>query len=126
MLVVEDDDATRSALGDLLELLSYRVLLASNGQEAWAIVEEGLHAIDVVVTDLVMPSMGGVELYRMLKEARPRLPVIVVTGYPLGEETRRFLQDHEVSWMQKPFASATLATMLQEALGNPSASMSVA
>lgn len=100
VLLVEDNAILRVSLADVLSSLGYRVLAAENGVEALAKLTREGEAIDVVLSDLVMPEMGGVELYRAIRKRFPTLPVLLMTGYPLGE---REVELAGISWVLKPF-----------------------
>jgi two-component system OmpR family response regulator len=79
VLLVEDDDDNRELMGEVLESAGYEVLAASSGAEGLRALSE--RSVDVVVTDVGMPGMGGLEVARAAKEIAPAVPVVVVTGY---------------------------------------------
>jgi PAS domain S-box-containing protein len=89
ILLVEDEAPLREAGQKILASLGYKVLTAANGREAlakcqaprWSARQSG--PVDLVITDLVMPVMGGKDLLRALKSTRPKLPVMAITGYAL-------------------------------------------
>jgi CheY-like chemotaxis protein len=116
VLVVEDNEATRQAICDILASLNYRVLQARNGEEALAAFEGQSDAIDLVISDLVMPEMGGRALHGALKQKRPDLKLILMTGYPLGGETHELLQEQAVVWVQKPIGTQKLAEIVRRTL----------
>jgi CheY-like chemotaxis protein len=105
VLVVEDDPATREALQALLEAHQYQVETARNGLEAMQIIESTSRGIDLVVSDVVMPIMGGVALYKNIRERWPELKVLLVTGHPLEGENQEMLEKGKVNWLQKPFSA---------------------
>jgi two-component system cell cycle sensor histidine kinase/response regulator CckA len=117
ILVVEDDDAMREALVEMLKLMNYSALCARDGKEALEIFE-GEPSIDMVLSDLVMPEMGGVALYGVLKEKYPDVKMVVMTGYPLAEKGKDLLEQGIVAWLQKPLDSDTLARTLQRVLSH--------
>lgn len=116
ILVVEDDQATLDALRQILEAMNYRVLTASNGKEALTHFDENPGNIDLVLSDLVMPQMGGVALYRELKEKGLETKIMLMTGYPLGSGTRELLDHESVTWIQKPLVSQNLAESIRDVL----------
>jgi len=116
VLVVEDDLGTQVAIRDILEILDYQVLIASNGREALNIIDKQNSTIDLVLSDLVMPEMGGVELYQQLLERNGEAKIVFMTGYPLGTETRELLDQKEVTWLQKPLRSDMLAQKIRDVL----------
>lgn len=104
LLLVEDDFSTREAMKTLLEDLGYQVLVASNGQEALNIYELKTNQIDLVVSDMVMPVMGGVTLFQNLNARWPRVKMLFITGHPEKEGDRALLESGNVNWLQKPFS----------------------
>ena len=112
ILVVEDDAGTRKALSDSLEMLNYRVLAASNGREALE-VYRSVERVDLVLTDMVMPGLGGKELMRELRKMNPRVKGLAVTGYAASEELR---EEGIVDVFRKPFGVSTLAEVVRRAL----------
>lgn len=115
ILVVEDDSAMRSALCEMLEGLNYRILSAKNGQEALEIYR-ARGPVDLVLSDLVMPEMGGVALYEELSRLDPDLRMVVMTGYPLAESGRELLEQGIFAWVQKPLDIHVLAHTLRGAI----------
>ena len=104
LLLVEDDFSTREAMKTLLEDLGYQVLMASNGQEALGIYESKESQIDLVVSDIVMPLMGGVTLFQKLTERWPDAKMLFITGHPEKEGDQALLESGNVNWLQKPFS----------------------
>jgi PAS domain S-box-containing protein len=125
IMVVEDDDATRAALADSLELLEYRVVETSNGQEALSILEQYAdqppadprHKIALVLSDVVMPEMGGRALFQALKERNLATKVILLTGHPLDEGELEGLRSQGLrGWLLKPLSIERLSQVIAEAL----------
>jgi two-component system OmpR family response regulator len=79
VLLVEDDDDNRELMAEVLASSGCEVLSAATGQEGLKTLSE--HSVDVVVTDIGMPGMGGLEMARAAKAIAPRVPVVVVTGW---------------------------------------------
>jgi GAF domain-containing protein/signal transduction histidine kinase/CheY-like chemotaxis protein len=104
LLLVEDDLSTLKALKTLLVDSNYQVLEATNGLEALEIYEERAKDIDLVVSDMVMPEMGGVALYETLREHWPGVKVLFITGHPVIEQDQSLLESGNVYWLQKPFS----------------------
>ncbi len=117
ILVVEDNDATRSSVSEILSSLGYRVLQASDGRHALEVYANESGRIDLVLSDLVMPGMGGSELVRTLEVTAPQQRFLLMTGYPLGS-TRELLESGKVHWLQKPLSKAKLVRAIREALGD--------
>ncbi len=116
ILVVEDDEATRLALCEILESLGYRVSSACDGGEALNVIERENGHLDLVVSDLVMPNMGGRELYEHVSKTYPKLKMVLITGYPLGSHTRELLDREQVSWLQKPLSSELVSKTIHDLL----------
>lgn len=119
VLVVEDDRVTLEALRTLLESQNFHVLTAQHGIEALDILEEEETPISLVISDLVMPRMGGVALYRSLQKKWPDVKVLFVTGHPLQGENQALLERGEVMWLQKPFSVNEFSQMVRSLLVRP-------
>lgn len=113
VLLVEDNDAVREAVRAGLEHLGCQVLVAGNGKEALALYERWEREIGFLLTDMVMPDIGGLELVRMLRERNPDLPAAIMTGYPLDGPSREALARGALEWLQKPVDLARLAEVLR-------------
>ncbi|MGC9024217.1 MAG: PAS domain S-box protein [Chloroflexia bacterium] len=113
VLLVEDDRFVREAVRAGLEHLGCRVLAAERGKEALALYERWKGEIGLLLTDMVMPDMGGLELARTLRVENPDLLVVVMTGYPLEERSREALAREALEWLQKPVDQAKLAELLR-------------
>ena len=122
ILVVEDEDAVRRLLERALRSHGYEVVSAANGQEALARLAEPGDAPALVVSDVVMPLMGGVELARRLAQTHPALKLLLLSGYappaPDGADSDVLRSDHV---LQKPFTTRRLLervkALLEEAPG---------
>ena len=104
VLVVEDDPTTLKALQTLLEARQYQVLAAANGAKALRDFEAEMETVDLVISDIVMPEMGGLALYRITSERWPHIRMLFITGHPLDGESQALLEKGEVAWLQKPFS----------------------
>jgi CheY-like chemotaxis protein len=116
LLVVEDNPAARKALVDSLEQLDYLVLAAENGQEALAIFEQRSQEIALVLSDVVMPELGGVALLRALRQRDPTVPVVMLTGHSMKEELDRLRAQGLNAWMPKPPSLEQLAQVVAQVL----------
>jgi CheY-like chemotaxis protein len=114
ILLVEDQENLREAGCGMLRSLDYRVLAAANGREALEMLE-GVR-VDLIVTDVVMPEMGGKPLLQVLREDFPELPVLAVTGYTMQEELEDLREVGFFDVLQKPFDAPSLAQAVQRAL----------
>ncbi|MFN8467521.1 MAG: PAS domain S-box protein [Caldilineaceae bacterium] len=118
VLVVEDDATVRASIADLLALWHYRVTHVANGAEAcdWLLSEQG--QVDLILSDVVMPRLGGIDLVKMLRQHGVRAPVILMSGHTAGED-RQGLEDAGVAaWLDKPPSSWLLAQAVARALGH--------
>jgi two-component system, cell cycle sensor histidine kinase and response regulator CckA len=111
ILLVEDEPSVRSSVRRLLERHDYQVLEASNGQDALALVTARKDEVDLVLSDMVMPGMGGTELAGRVRAVSPTLPVLLMTGYTEEAITRSTDRPLEEHILEKPF---TLHTMLEK------------
>ncbi len=87
VLLVEDDDDNRELMAEVLTASGCDVLAAASGQDGLRTLSE--HSVDVVVTDVGMPGMGGLEMARAAKEIAPSVPVVVVTGWAERDDITR-------------------------------------
>jgi len=115
ILVVEDDPFVMDLIEKMLNRLGYRVLTTGRGEDALTVYAEHREEIGLVLTDLVMPGMGGVELFHALRERDPEVKVVVITGYPLEDEGEELLARGIVAWMQKPVSLNKLRELTSRA-----------
>jgi PAS domain S-box-containing protein len=116
ILLVEDDTTARQAMLEILQALNYRVFASGSGAEALQEYDRRGGEIDLVLSDIVMPDKGGVELYRALQAINPAVKFVLMTGYPTGQGTRELLDQRKVNWLQKPFTTETLGKALRQML----------
>jgi CheY-like chemotaxis protein len=119
ILLVEDDDAIRPVLRRVLERHGYSVLLASNGGDALKQAQQRAQSgvVDLVVTDLMMPGMGGVELIGHLTRIYPNIRAVLMSGYSDDVIERAELPPDRVSFLQKPFSLDDLTRRVADVLG---------
>src|SRR5580765_4921460 len=111
ILLVEDEPAVRQLFAQALARAGYHVYEARNGQEAMKVYEQYGDTIDLLLTDLRMPYMGGAELAEHLRARRGTLKMICVSGYPAGA-------DNELTpdFLAKPFSRDDLLAKVREVL----------
>ncbi len=118
ILLVEDEDLLRNGVQEMLELHDFHVIGAGDGLEALEWLEEA--HVDLVIPDLVMPHMDGVDFVRRLREKRPTLPVIVVSGSSKSVMDRYGIHTLDIpganASLSKPFKSADLIQQVQRLL----------
>ena len=120
VLVVEDDPLVRAIARRTLTEAGFSVMEAEDGHEALSIVARD-QRIDVVLTDVAMPDLGGRELARRLSPLLPGVPVIFMSGYTDDDLTRRGLLEAGIPFLEKPFSPQALARVVQDVLdGTPS------
>ena len=117
ILVVEDDLATRETVIASLELLNYRVVAAPNGLEALAVWEQHADSIVLVLSDMVMPGMGGIALFHVLRERAPALKMVLMTGHPLENHVDSLQELGVTDWILKPPGMKQLAGVIARVLG---------
>jgi two-component system cell cycle sensor histidine kinase/response regulator CckA len=117
ILLVEDQDAVRSLVERALTGYGYRVLSASSGRHALEL-QERASRIDLVLTDMVMPEMSGVELANILRQRLPGLPVLYMTGYVDAGSAALLAPDEEENLLLKPFTPMQLLERVQQILSH--------
>ena len=116
VLVVEDSLPMRTALVDCLEMLNYRVLEAVNGHDALTVFEAHQGEIALVLSDWMMPGMGGLELARALNQRHQFTKVLMLTGHSLDQEVLDATPESVVGWVQKPPHLDQLAQKVAQAV----------
>jgi two-component system, cell cycle sensor histidine kinase and response regulator CckA len=119
LLLAEDEEAVRELVAGFLRKNGYTVLEAKNGVEALLLAEQQNSAIDLLLTDLMMPKMGGWELAERLLARRPGLKVLYVSGYSEYTANQRAPRDWRGAFVQKPFSMDILARKVREILEKP-------
>jgi two-component system, cell cycle sensor histidine kinase and response regulator CckA len=114
VLVVEDEELVREFTCRSLRARGYRCLEAGTGVEALDLVARGNEAIDAVVSDVVMPGMGGSAMAERLAKLRPEVPVLFISAYTGEEVIRRGLLAPGMPFLQKPFTPDVVAERLRE------------
>jgi len=117
VMLVEDEPAVLSLAARVLQGRGYQVLQARDGAEALELLEAHAGPIDILITDVVMPRLGGPELAERLQEARPETRIIYMSGYTDDKAVRDIMADSGVNFLQKPFSPAALAELTRQVLG---------
>jgi len=118
ILLVEDEEAVRSFAARALRMRGYNVLEASGGEEALEIVKAGNVDIHLVITDVVMPNMDGPTMVRHVKELKPDLPVIFMSGYAEEAFRRNDQSSEDIHFLPKPFGLKQLAAKVKDVLSS--------
>jgi len=116
ILVVEDDETVRGMATRILSTLGYRVLDASEAKEAVRLLEEHRGLIDLIITDVVMPTMNGKQLIDHLRFTFPNLKVLFMSGYTDSTIAYYGILEEGINFIQKPFTLNTLAKKVREIL----------
>lgn len=116
ILLVEDERPVRSTVRRLLERHGYKVLEAANGQDALTLIAARTGEINLVLSDMVMPGMGGMELASRVRSVAPQLPVLLMTGYTEEAITRAGDQPHDEQIIEKPFTMNSMLEKVRRAL----------
>ena len=119
ILLVEDEEVVRNLSYEVLCACGYRVVVAVNGIEALEIVEKLDHNIDLLMTDIVMPQIGGRELAEKLSEKYPKMHVLFTSGYTDSAAIRHGILNEGTNFLPKPFTFNELADMVRELLDRP-------
>jgi CheY-like chemotaxis protein len=118
ILLVEDEAAVRTLAKKILSQKGYRVLEASDGAIALRLAAAHVGEIDLVLTDVAMPNLGGRGMVEELRELSPGIRVLFMSGYPKEEIFPDKGSDNRVPYLQKPFTGETLFSEVRSALDN--------
>ena len=121
ILLVEDEEAVRSFSARVLRNKGYEVLEANSGETALEVLKDRLEAVDLLITDVVMPHLDGPGLVRQVRESRPELRVIFISGYTEDSFRKRLGEDGGIEFLPKPFSLKQLAAKVKEVLGEDGA-----
>jgi CheY-like chemotaxis protein len=116
ILLVEDEEMVRSLGRQILELCGYKVVEASSGQEALDICDKLSDEIDLLLTDVVMPGMTGIELGQKLSQRNSRIKILYTSGYAEADALKGINWDDDRQFLQKPFTPDLLAKKVSEVL----------
>ena len=114
ILVAEDDEVVREVICRLLVMSGFDVLEAPDGEEALELIENLSGDLDLVLTDLNMPKVGGRELAERLARLRPGTPVLFMSGNPLTSESMDRTLPSGTAFIPKPFSADTLTRKVHE------------
>ena len=117
ILVVDDEEKISSWEQQVLKTLGYQVTAATSSVEAWRMFEENPENFDLIITDMSMPHMSGMELATKIIELRKDMPIILCTGYSeiINKEKAKAMGICE--YLMKPVTKDSLATAIRQALG---------
>ncbi|MDH4249034.1 MAG: PAS domain-containing protein, partial [Deltaproteobacteria bacterium] len=118
LLVAEDDPRVLMLVQTILKQAGYEVLSVSNGEEAVSLLQRSGHSIDLALLDVVMPKLGGREVFKHIQTHHPGLPVVFSTGYSADMLDAEFLKQHEVTIIHKPYDPASLLQVVQKSIAS--------
>jgi PAS domain S-box-containing protein len=124
VLLVEDDTAVRHMMSRVLQEYGFGVMEASGGDQALGLIERSHGAIDLLITDIILPGMDGAELARRATDLQPHLGVLFVSGYTDDDIVRRGLLEAGRPFLQKPFTPEALVTQLTDIMRQQGVSLS--
>ncbi len=116
ILLIDDNELLQDLGRDILEHLGYIPVIASGGEEGIEIYAREKDEIRAVLLDVVMPGLGGLEVFKRLKEINPRVKVLVISGYSEEKRAGELLEEGALGFIQKPFKIDQLSRKLQEIL----------
>lgn len=114
VLVIDDERVVRDAVERVLAEEGMRVATAVDG--ASGLTHPALATCRLALLDLILPDCPGMDVLRALREARPHLPVVVITGYPTYESTQRAFEAGAIDYLPKPFEASELLAVVHRAL----------
>ncbi len=115
VLIVDDEDLIRELLADALSD-DFKVLSARNGEEALRLFEQHKDEIELVITDLIMPQMRGDVLAEKVRELRPMIPIVFISGYEREIQPNALLAKGRAAFLPKPFDVENLISTMQAVL----------
>ena len=116
VLLVDDEDRIVDIGKKILKIMGYKVLVARSGKEAIELYKKNQAGIDIVVLDMIMPEIGGGQVYDRLKEINPRVRVLLSSGYSINGEATEILERGCNGFVQKPFSMKELSRRIREIL----------
>jgi CheY-like chemotaxis protein len=119
ILIADDEDIVRQVAHAALEMAGFSVLQARDGEEAIEVFRNNADLVSLVILDMSMPRMGGEETFRALQRARPRVPVLLSSGFNEQDSTSRIAGRGFAGFIQKPYRPAELVTKVRQLLSRP-------
>jgi len=116
VLLVDDEEVVIDVGIQLLKKLGYNVLEAGSGKEAIRVFSEKSDKVDIVILDMIMPDIGGGEVYDRIKEIDPQVKVLLSSGYSIDGQATDILERGCNGFVQKPFNMKVMSTKIREVL----------
>ena len=115
ILIVDDNPHMSALLSDILEMFDFQTIRANDGEEALTFLKS--EDFDLVITDLKMPKVGGMELLNSIKANQPELPVVVITAYERPSTQDEIFKAKADGFLAKPFTVREIEALLKRVLG---------
>ncbi|NLW31480.1 MAG: response regulator [Fibrobacter sp.] len=116
ILVVDDESFMRDAIKEMLSWTGYRVMTCTDGKNAVELFKSSHNEIDLVIIDMIMPEMNGIECYKLLREIKKDVRVLLSTGYRIEKEQQKIFSEGIAGIIHKPFVSEQLEKAVLSAL----------
>jgi PAS domain S-box-containing protein len=116
ILLMDDEEMIIETTGEMLKALGYSVMTATRGHQAVEIYREKHPEIDLVILDMIMPEMGGREVFNMLRQIKPDVKVLLSSGYSLEGEASDILKEPRTGFIQKPFDMLNLSRIVRKVM----------
>ena len=116
VLLVDDEDMIIEVGESMLASLGYTVLLARNGEEALDVYQKNREAIDIIILDMIMPDIGGKEIYSRLKDINADIKVLFASGYSMNNQTSEIVKGGCNGYIQKPYTMPQISQSIRKVL----------
>jgi len=116
ILIIDDEKQVREAIGDILELRQIPSLAATNGQQGISLFEAHQDQIGLIILDLTMPGMSGLETFEALRNLDPTAKIILSSGFTEGEVLQKMAGTRPTGFLQKPYRLETVLTIVEKHL----------
>src|SRR6476659_4410459 len=121
ILIVDDEETPRTTTMRMVRAIGYQARVARDGREALRYIQQHPGEIRLLLTDVVMPYMDGGELAERARDLHPRLPIVLMSAYPVGEIAELVAAYRELPFLEKPSSTERLHKFLAPVLGPPAA-----
>lgn len=116
IVFIDDEEIVRIMAGEMLKTLGYTTVLFKNGKETLEYYKRNFKKIDLVIIDMVMPQMGGLDCFMALKEINPHCRALAISGYDANDEIKKMLKHGVKGFLQKPFDITAFSQAVRESL----------
>jgi two-component system cell cycle sensor histidine kinase/response regulator CckA len=117
VLIVDDEETPRSTTCRMVRALGYQARAARDGREALRYIQQHPGEVRLILTDVIMPYMDGGELAERARDLHPRLPIVLMSAFPMGEIAELIAAYPELPFLEKPFTTESLHRVLTPLLG---------